>query len=178
MLEKEILHLAADAGFCAAEIIPVEDIVFESYFRKYCEDNLCGNYGVNYSCPPDCGSVGEMKARMRAYSRALVVQSKWPITDYSDSEAIRKAKRAHNKAMLDVIDRMRAEGHDGLMGGASPCTLCERCEVRSGVPCRQPDRRFSCLSAYCIHVKELAERCGMDYLCADGGIAFFGVYAF
>lgn len=177
MIEKDMLQLAADEGFCAA-LIPVTDIVFDSSFRKYCEDNLCGNYGANYSCPPDCGSCEEMKARICRYTRALVVQTKWDIPDYTDTAAIRRAKCAHNAAMMRMIDVFNAEGISGEMGGASPCKLCEVCAIRKGEPCRLPEKRFSCLSAYCINVKLMAGRCGMDYFCPDGKIAFFGVYAF
>jgi hypothetical protein len=38
--------------------------------------------------------------------------------------------------------------------------------------------RYSCLSAYCVYVKKLADACGMEYACKDGRLAFFGLYAF
>ena len=178
MTESAMIQLATEDIFCAAAVMDVKDIVIDPDFRRYCEANVCGHYGADYSCPPDCGSVEELRSRLQAHRRALVFQSKWPITDYSDKEAIRQAKTAHNTAMLRIIDQLRDEGHSGLMCGASSCTLCQRCAILDGAPCRDPERRFSCLSAYCIFVKKLAESCGMEYLCADGSIAFFGLYAF
>ena len=175
MPEKDMLFLAQQEGFCAAAVIKADEIVFNGAFRKFCEDNVCGNYGANYTCPPDCGSFEEMKARVQAYSHALVVQTKWDIKDYTDREAIWNAKHTHNAAMFRLIDRL---GVSGLMGGASPCTLCERCAILDGEPCRDPDRCFSCLSAYCIDVKALAESCAMEYFCADGRMALFGMYLF
>ena len=172
---EEMLLLAEKEGFCAAAMVSVDDIVFNGGFRKYCEDNLCGCYGANYSCPPDCGTIDEMRVRMQDYKNALVVQTKWDIKDYTDRDAIRSAKKAHNEAMFRVIDQL---GVKGVMGGASPCTLCEQCAIADGKPCRDEERRFSCLSAYCIDVAALAKKCGMEYFCADGGIALFGVYAF
>jgi predicted metal-binding protein len=80
--------------------------------------------------------------------------------------------------MLRVIERMKARGYWGLMGGASCCSLCERCAKLDEAPCPFPDARFSCLSAYCIYVKKLADACGMEYACKDGRLAFFGLYAF
>ena len=173
--DDEILRLAEKEGFCECALIPAEEIAFNGAFRKYCEDNLCGNFGANYTCPPDCGTFEEMQARMRGYKRALVLQTKWDIPDYRDKAAIMHAKRAHNEAMFRIIDKM---GVSGLMGGASPCTLCDRCAIADGEPCRDIERRFSCLSAYCIDVKVLAEKCGMEYFCADGKIAFFGIFAY
>ena len=178
MNEQDILHLAANEGFTAAAILPMDEVVFEPAFRPYCEQNLCGQYGANYSCPPDCGTPQEMEDRLRRYRRALVVQTKWDIDDWYDAAQILHAKQSHNCAMLRVIGRMEAQGLRGTMCGASCCTLCERCARLDDLPCPRPDRRFSCLSAYCIYVKKLADACGMEYACADGRLAFFGLYAF
>jgi len=41
-----------------------------------------------------------------------------------------------------------------------------------------PELRYSCLSAYCIFVRKLAEEAGMEYSPADGLTAFFGMYIF
>ncbi|SCH48332.1 Predicted metal-binding protein (DUF2284) [uncultured Blautia sp.] len=57
----------------------MEDLVFDYSFRGYCEENVCGNYGTNHSCPPDCGTVQEMEERARQYRQDLVptVKSVW-----------------------------------------------------------------------------------------------------
>lgn len=176
--EEELIGRAMAEGFSAAALMDVRDIVIDPMFRPFCAENLCGNYGANYTCPPDCGTVEEMEAKLRGYGQALVLQTKWPITDYTDKRAIREAKAFHNGAMLRLIDEMKRAGYDGLMAGASCCTLCESCAIGEGKPCRLPDRKWSCLSAYCVFVRKLAEACGMEYACADGSLAFFGLYAF
>ena len=56
MTYEQIIQYAIDEGFAAAEIVDTHEIVFDPSFRPYCEENLCGQYGANYSCPPDCGS--------------------------------------------------------------------------------------------------------------------------
>ena len=178
MLHADMIQIALNEGFSSAAVIPVDKVIFDSSFRPYCEENLCGHYGANYSCPPDCGSPEAMEARMRAYCRALVFQSKWDITDYRDAQAIKAAKQSHNQGMLRVIEQMKQAGYSGVMAGASSCTLCERCAILDGEPCRDPERQFSCLSAYCVYVKKLAEACDMEYTCTDGRLAFFGLYAF
>ena len=178
MTHSEIIQLALQEGFCSASVIPMNKVVFDHSFLRYCEDNLCGGYGANHSCPPACGTPAEMEARLTRFEHALVVQTKWPITDYSDVQAIRAAKLSHNKGMLRIIKALQLNGYAGVMAGASSCTLCDRCSALDNEPCREPDGRFSCLSAHCIYVKKLAEECGMEYFCADGGIALFGLYAF
>lgn len=178
MVMRQILRQARTFGFTKAAVIGMEQVPFDHSFRKYCEENLCGQYNANYSCPPICGSPEAMERRLRVYKKALVLQTKWGITDFHDTDAIRKAKVLHNTAMIGLIDHMRREGRDGVMCGASCCSLCEICEMTKGHPCAKPNLKFSCMSAYCIYVKKLAEQCGMDYSCADGKLALFGLYAF
>ena len=67
MLEKDMIQYAIEEGFSAAEIVNSEDIVFDFSFRPYFEENLCGQFGANYSCPPDCGSPEAMKQRVLAH---------------------------------------------------------------------------------------------------------------
>lgn len=178
MTDLEIIRCAVDEGFAAAAIADPNDIVFDPSFRPYCEENLCGQYGANYSCPPDCGSPEEMKQRILAHKKALVLQSIWEISDYSDIPAIKQAKTAHNAAEIRLVKRLRSHGHNGIIVGASGCALCSPCAQAQGLPCKFPDLKYSCMSAYCIFVKKLADKCGMEYDCGEGLLAFFGMYAF
>ncbi|MGN0998912.1 MAG: DUF2284 domain-containing protein [Faecousia sp.] len=178
MTENQILTWAAEEGFAAAAIVDTSEIVFDPMFRPFCAENLCGQYGANYSCPPDCGSPEEMKRRLLSCPKAVVLQTIWEISDYSDRAAIKQAKSAHNAAELRLVQRLRREGCRGLIVGASGCALCSPCAIQVGEPCRFPDLRYSCMSAYCIFVKKLADLCGMEYDCGEGLLAFFGLYAF
>lgn len=178
MTHFDMIQMAMDEDFADASVIDMEKVVFDPVFRPFCAENLCGRYGANYSCPPDCGTPEQMKERLCAYQNALVFQSKWNITDYHDTAAIKQAKQSHNQRMLRIIDQFKQAGLNGIMAGASCCNLCERCAILDGEACRDPERQFSCLSAYCIYVKKLAEACGMEYCCSDGRLALFGLYAF
>jgi predicted metal-binding protein len=178
MLEKDMIQYAIEEGFSAAEIVNTEDIVFDFSFRPYCEENLGGQYGANYSCPPDCGSPEAMKQRVLAHKKALVLQTIWEISDYSNMDLIKPAKAAHNAAEIRLVKRLRADGRDGFIVGASGCALCSPCKQVLGQPCAFPEYQYSCMSAYCVFVKKLADKCGMEYDCGDGLLAFFGMYVF
>ena len=97
MTDKALLKIAKDAGFYAA-LIPTERIVTNPVFRQCCEENLCGNYNANYSCPPDCGSVEETRQRLLERDRALVLQTIWDIESYENKEDIRKEKHYYKGA--------------------------------------------------------------------------------
>ena len=175
MTEKEMLRLAAEEGFERSAVLDTAELVFMPEFRAYCEANVCGNYGANHSCPPDCGTVEEMAQRVRKYRRALVLQTKWQVGDPIDMEKLVAAKGTHNRMTCRLVEKM---GLPGLMMGAGQCDLCPTCTALVGEPCRFPEKKYSCMSAYCIHVKALCDSCGMDYDCGRDVVAFFSLYCF
>lgn len=159
MSNEELIHLAESRGFTAA-VIDAACIPVDAKFRPFCEENRCGQYNANYSCPPVCGTPGEMEERLRAGRLALVLKTQWSIRGYGDQEGIRRAKTAHNRAMLQLNESLEKPG---LCAGGSCCSLCAPCRMALGEPCADPKRRFSCMSAYCVDVAELAKRCGMEF---------------
>lgn len=178
MNAEEMISCAKKEGFASACVVETGEIVFDPSFRPYCEENLCGQYGVNYSCPPACGTPEEMKQKILAYDHALVLQSLWDISDYTDKAAIKNSKNGHNRASLKLMEQLRKEGYEGFLVGASGCALCSPCAIVEKEPCRFPDLGYSCMSAYCIYVKKLAERCQMMYDCTEGKLSFFGMFVF
>lgn len=178
MTFQQMIDCAVAEGFAAAEIVDTDKITFDPSFRPYCEENLCGQYGANYTCPPDCGSPEAMKQRILAHKHALVLQTIWEISDYTDKPAIKQAKGGHNQAAIRLMKQLRENGHPGFLVGASGCSLCTPCKQKSGQPCTFPEYAYSCMSAYCIFVKKLADACGMEYDCGKGLLAFFGMYVF
>ena len=48
MTEDGIMELAKNEGFTNVAVIPADKLVFDRELRKYCEENVCGNYGKNY----------------------------------------------------------------------------------------------------------------------------------
>lgn len=178
MNEFEIKKAALEEGFREAEIINTDKIVFDAAFRPYCEENLCGQYGANHSCPPDCGTPEQMKQKVLAHKKALVIKTEWEIEDFSQADRLKEIRLLHNAAMFRLIDRLKADGHNGFMIGSSGCMLCQPCKKINGEPCKHPDKMYSCMSAYCIYVKKLAEDCNMSYDYKNKILPFFGMYVF
>lgn len=174
MDKQDLMRLAEQEGLTGAWIEPAR-IPLDASFRKYCEENLCGNYGTNYACPPDCGAVEALWARLKAGTQALVLQSVWEIGGYEKQQAVADAKRAHNAALLRVAEALRRANIPHFCLGYGGCTLCQPCCRKENLPCAQPDRQVGCMSAYCIDVGKLAERCGMEFAWAPDKLYLFGM---
>lgn len=160
-IQKWILQ-AEQEGFEAA-VIPAASVPTNPDFRRYCAENRCGQYGTNYSCPPVCGTPEQMRERIEGGQQVLVLKGVWPIDGYQDVAGMLAGKRSHNMAMLRLKKRMEEAGWSCEMAGGSCCCLCDKCTMPLGKPCVHPELRFSCLSAYCVDVEKLAQRCGMAF---------------
>ena len=176
MQDKEILELAKEMGFRAA-FVDTADVVQEPSFRKFCEDNLCGKYNANYSCPPDCGTVEEVQNRLKSGKRALVLQTLWDIGSYENKQAVLESKKSHNAAILRFTDALRKAGVNGFCLGYGGCPLCNPCKQAEGKPCVFPEKKISCMSAYCIDVGKLAKNCELPFAWSNEKMHLFGLIA-
>ena len=53
----DLIQAAKNLGFSDAAIMNTKDLVFKPEYRKFCEENQCGNYNLNPACPPESGTV-------------------------------------------------------------------------------------------------------------------------
>ena len=175
--DMELIKLAEDAGFRVA-LIPTREIPVDGSFRKFCEDNLCGKYNANYSCPPACGTVEELNEKMLAEEKALVVETIWEIESYENKTAVNHARITHNKAVMHLTEQIREAGYTGFCLGYNGCPLCNPCKQVEDKPCAFPEKKISCMSAYCIDVAKLAKKCELPFAWSNEKLYLFGLIAF
>ena len=176
-MDEKLLTLAKEEGFCTA-IISTTDVPIDPKFRQFCEQNLCGKYGANYSCPPDCGTVESLHKNILAQEKALVISTIWEIADFNDTSAVQHAKKTHNTAVLRLMDKVRKAGCEGFCTGYNGCPLCDPCKRTENLPCAHPEKKISCMSAYCIDVAKLAQRCNLAFGWIPGKLFLFGMIAY
>ena len=158
---RDYVLLAKSAGFTDAALLPVQKLVVVPEYRKFCEQNLCGNYGVLPACPPMSGTFEEMTAAMRKYQTALVLTIVTTPTDYTDAAEQRAAKKHQNLLTEQLMAKMRADGlTDLLMMGAGPW------------------KHASCMSAYCVDAQKMADAVHMKCWEHDGKIRYFSLILF
>ena len=158
---EDYVRQAKALGFTDAARMDVKDLVIVPEYRVFCEENLCGNYGVLPACPPESGTVEEMTARVRQYKTALVLMIEHTPLDYNDRQEQKSAKRHQNILTEQLMDRMREDGvADMLMMGAGPW------------------KNASCMSAYCVNAQKMADCVGMKCWANDGKIRYFSLILF
>ncbi|MDR0294137.1 MAG: DUF2284 domain-containing protein [Oscillospiraceae bacterium] len=175
----DIVKLCLDMGAAKAEEIPVGKLTFEPVLRAYCEQNLCGRYGRNYTCPPFCGGADTLIQKLKAFSKAIIWQNIYPLEDSFDFEGMMEAQEKHNAQTLSIAGRVYAAiGQENcVVLAAGGCILCKQCAVQTDEPCRNPDRALSSLEAYGIHVSKIEDVSGMRYINGKNTVTYFsGVF--
>jgi len=138
-------------------------LVPEERIRAYCEENKCGSYGKNYACPPNAGSLDEIRERLKKYSQGYLFQYSREIDLKKNLKKIIKSKDDFHKIILKIEDYMKKTGMEdvwGLIGGN--CGLCETCAIQKDKPCRHPDKSRMSLEAIGIDVVGLLDKLGLD----------------
>ena len=152
----DLIKEAKELGFSNAAIMDTKDLVFKPEYRVFCEENQCGNYDLNPACPPESGTVEEMKAHAQSYEKALVLQT---MQDYSMD--FKKAKVAHNKLTEALAEKMKEDGKTDLL------------LMTAG-----PYKHNSCMSAYCVDAQMMADAVGMACWVDDDKVRYFSQILF
>ena len=101
----DLIQEAKNLGFSDAAVMDTKDLVFKPEYRKFCEENQCGNYNLNPACPPESGTVEEMMAQALKYEKTLVLQTiQTPEMEY------KKAKHSHNQLTEQLAKQLKAAG--------------------------------------------------------------------
>jgi len=159
-------QIAALAGRLGIEICLDFDarlLAPEQRIREYCVENRCGNYGVNYMCPPRVGSLEETGQRLETFHHGVLLQHSWPLDVRGDIEGLQRTKAQFHHKVLQVENALTSSGAKavwGMIGGN--CALCEPCKATTEEPCPHPEEARTSLEAIGIDVMALLDRSGLD----------------
>ena len=166
-------------GAYKARVIPVSDVETDESFRRLCEQNVCGNYGKNWACPPDAGGITELIAELRSYEYILVWQTVGELEDSYDFEGMVEAGKLHTRTINEARAFCPEEPFSRyLCLGAGGCSVCEVCAKRTGEPCRHPDLMTPSLETYGVNVSKLAPAAGMKYINGQNTVTYFAAVLF
>jgi len=158
-----LVEKALAFGFSHAALLDAETLTLRSEVRDMCAAGKCGSYNKSWVCPPACGTLDEIAAKLAGYKRGLIVQTTVELEDEFDFDSMKDAA-AQQKERFSAFRKTLIEQWPGLipLSGGS-CRLCEECTWPDN-PCRQPEEAFVSMEAAGLVVSDV---------CASNGIAYY-----
>jgi predicted metal-binding protein len=175
---EHILDEIAAQGVSGMASFPTSLIKFNGEYRRYCLQNLCGNYGRSWTCPPNGGSAESIANEIRGHKTGVVFTVGGDLRCAVDWKSMMKVAGALNKICFHITDEIIPK-IGGAVFGYGPCKYCEKCAFLTEEPCRYPHKRVRSLECACVDVGELAKSLGMKIKDDDPDrITFFGLFVF
>ena len=172
----DLIQKAKDSGFTEAGPLDVGTIEFLPEVRDMCASGRCQMYGKNWACPPACGSLDDMRARVGKYSRGLLVQTVGQLEDNMDWETMQQTAQDHEENFQKLWEVLEREYPGLLAMGAGTCTKCKPCAYVEGKPCRFPDRLMYSMEASGLFVSRVCSDNGMKYNYGPNTVAYTGCF--
>jgi predicted metal-binding protein len=173
-LEKDLqryTQIALEQGATAATVIPTERVILDERVRLKCRFPLCENYGSSVNCPPNVGSVDEMRTRVRLYDYAVVFKVEFPSSRIVSGGGDPQENVADRQRIGQIVSAVESaafyDGYYFAVGfGAGSCkiTWCPKvpCQALQGGGCRYQSRARASMEAVGMDVYRLAASLGWD----------------
>lgn len=162
LTRDEILLAASETGFSHAGTLDPAGLEFMPEVRDMCAADRCHMYGRNWTCPPGCGTLEEMRARALGYRRGVLLQSTGTLEDDFDIETMQETERLHKERFLRLVAWLRERVPGCLPMASGACQICQSCTYPE-VPCRFPDRAIPSMEACGLLVSRVCEQAGLPY---------------
>ena len=138
------------------------ELEFSSRIRWICEHE-CPMYGKSWACPPGVGSVDTCRQVCMAYNHCLLISSIVEVRDIADMDETLATRPDHEALTEQVRELMKQQGVDPFILSTEACTVCDRCAILDGQPCRFPEKMHPCVESHGINVVDVLERRGLDF---------------
>lgn len=156
--------------------IPISSIILSQEVRKMCEQNKCGQYDKNWTCPPAVKSVDEFRTDLAAFDTFVIIYQTYNVKSSLDWRGMMAAGKDFNGRLHALRKEMRSAQPDMefLILGAGGCQLCESCAYLDDEPCRYPEDAMVSLEACGIDVMTLMKDNGLKYYHGKNTVTFIG----
>ena len=165
-----LIEKALSLGFYAADTMDASLLEPKEEVRNMCASGRCHAYGHNWTCPPHCGTLEESFAKVKKYSKVLLVQSMGKLEDEFDYEGMIDLEREHKERFHKMAEIVREKHPDALCLGTGGCRICKTCAYPE--PCRFPEKACSSMEAFGLVVSEVCIACGMTYYYGKNTLAY------
>lgn len=144
------------------DFLDPQELEFNERIRWICEHE-CPMYGKSWACPPGVGSVPHCQEKCLSYKNCLLVSTIVEVNDIADMEETLATRPEHEAITNEVRDIMRDLGVDPYVLSTEACTLCDRCAILDGKPCRFPESMHPCVESHGINVVPVLESRGLEF---------------
>ena len=158
LLEEKLLELP----LYIYDFFDPKELEFNSRIRWICE-NECPMCGKSWACPPGVGTVDSCRAKCLSYKNCLLISSIVEVNDIADMEETLATRPQHEALTNDVASVMEQLGTKPYILSTEACTICERCAILDGQPCRFPDKMHPCVESHGINVVPILESRGLEF---------------
>lgn len=170
--KKAVCRALAGLGASAEASVDTRQIVLQPLFAAACQQNRCGSYARNWSCPPaeDAANLGPV---IQNAGPGYIFQTQRALEDSFDIEGMEAARREFSALCERIRERFASDG--AIVFGTGPCTVCAQCAYPE--PCRFPSKKTLSLEAASVDVSTLCELAGLPYAHA-GLVVYTGLLLF
>jgi predicted metal-binding protein len=170
-------HRLAETFFDGSKIIPLSLIPFDSEVRRLCEQNMCGNYGKSWTCPPAAGPLETLQSRLSDFDRCLVFYQIYSLEDSFDWHGMMTGVRDFQSRIFGFHKEIqnRAPESEVFILGAGSCQRCETCTYPQGKPCRHPDDALFSIESFGIDAMKMMTENGLKYHNGPNTVTYIGV---
>ena len=155
------IETALECGFTAAAVLDVKTLTPMPMVREACAAGKCGAYGKNWTCPPYCGTLEECGAKMKGYTRGLLLQTVGNLEKTVDTRGYARVEGEHLAAFHRFAAELRKACPNALCLGSGGCRICGSCAWPE--PCRFPEKACASMESYGLFVTQVCRDNGMPY---------------
>ena len=171
----KLFKLAEECGFNSYGKLDVSTLEFLPEVRDMCAVNTCGMYNKSWACPPACGTLEEMRERVKKYTRGIIVQTVGQLEDSLDWDGIQEAAEKQSVSYQKMMKALKEEYPDLMPMGTGACTNCKKCTYPDE-PCRFPDKLVSSMEACGLVVSNVCTANGVPYNHGKDTICYTGCF--
>ena len=162
-MNRELLEeKLAEMPLYIYDFIDPKELEFSDRIRWICEHE-CPMYGKSWACPPGVGSVKRCSEKCLSYENCLLISTIVEVNDITDINETLATRPEHEKITNQVRDEMRQLGVNPYILSTEACTICERCAILDGLPCRLPGKMHPCVESHGINVVPILEKLGLEF---------------
>ncbi len=144
------------------DFLDPKELEFSERIRWICQHE-CPMYGKTWACPPGVGSVESCREKCLSYKNCLMIATMAEVSDIADIQQTLATRPEHEEITNQVGSAMEALGAKPYILSTEACTLCQRCAILDGQPCRHPERMHPCVESHGINIIPALESRGLEF---------------